>query len=135
MKYTYKSHDLVCTLRKFSDVEIGKRMLTLHKAIDSPYVQKFYEGFEDRGTLCIISEYFEEGTLESYIDGLKNTDPLSLEQIIDFITTLIAAIHDIHKSNIVHRNIKPNVIIVSKDEENKTILKLSGLGLARFQNN
>ncbi len=72
----------------------------------------------------IVMEYVEGITLKAY---LKENGPLSWEQAIDFATQIASAMQHAHRKGIVHRDIKPQNILVTKDE----VLKVTDFGIAR----
>ena len=72
----------------------------------------------------IVMEYVDGVTLKEY---LKENGPLSIEQGLDFSIQIASALHHAHRKSIVHRDIKPQNIIVTKDN----VLKVTDFGIAR----
>ena len=72
----------------------------------------------------IVMEYVEGITLKAY---LKENGPLPWEQAIDFATQIASAMQHAHRKGIVHRDIKPQNILVTKDN----VLKVTDFGIAR----
>ncbi|MBQ7040130.1 MAG: Stk1 family PASTA domain-containing Ser/Thr kinase [Clostridia bacterium] len=72
----------------------------------------------------IVMEYVEGITLKSY---LKENGPLPWEKAVDFATQIASALQHAHRKGIVHRDIKPQNILVTKDET----LKVTDFGIAR----
>lgn len=72
----------------------------------------------------IVMEYVEGITLKNY---LKERGPLSWEKAVDFAMQIASALQHAHRKGIVHRDIKPQNILVTKDET----LKVTDFGIAR----
>ncbi|MBR4030735.1 MAG: Stk1 family PASTA domain-containing Ser/Thr kinase [Clostridia bacterium] len=72
----------------------------------------------------IVMEYVEGITLKAF---LKENGPLPWEQAIDFATQIASAMQHAHRKGIVHRDIKPQNILVTKDN----VLKVTDFGIAR----
>lgn len=72
----------------------------------------------------IVMEYVEGVTLKEY---LSEHGALPCEKVIDFSIQIVSALHHAHRKGIVHRDIKPQNIIVTKDE----VLKVTDFGIAR----
>lgn len=72
----------------------------------------------------IVMEYVEGITLKEY---LSDNGALPCEKVIDFSIQIVSALHHAHRKGIVHRDIKPQNIIVTKDD----ILKVTDFGIAR----
>lgn len=68
---------------------------------------------DENGSIYLIMEYAEGYSLESYI---KNVTGLIVEEkICDFFEPLLDAFDYAHKNNIIHKDIKPSNIIVTKE--------------------
>ena len=76
----------------------------------------------DNYGLCIVMEWLEGETLQDFLN--KENDPSKCLQMVD---QLIDAIDYMHKNGVVHRDIKPNNIMVSR---NANRVKLIDFGLA-----
>lgn len=72
----------------------------------------------------IVMEYVEGVTLKEY---LSEHGALTCDKVIEFSIQIASALQHAHRKGIVHRDIKPQNIIVTKDE----ILKVTDFGIAR----
>ena len=79
---------------------------------------------EELGSLYLVMEYVNGYTLAEY---LRNNGPLGEEISLKVIGYLAAALHAAHSQNIVHRDVKPGNILITRDGW----LKISDLGLAK----
>lgn len=72
----------------------------------------------------IVMEYVEGETLKEY---LEKNGALQAEKVVDFSIQIASALQHAHRKGVVHRDIKPQNIIVTKDE----VLKVTDFGIAR----
>ena len=70
------------------------------------------EFFYENETAYIIMDYIEGKTLSHY---LKINRKFSVKKTIDIIYPILGALEAIHKENIIHRDISPENIMISKD--------------------
>jgi serine/threonine protein kinase len=81
-------------------------------------------GTDANGVPYFVMEYVEGKTLERYLDGR----PLPLEKAVVWATDLAAALSRAHRAKVIHGDIKPANILVTKDGQ----VKLGDFGIARF---
>jgi len=72
----------------------------------------------------IVMEYVEGVTLKEY---LSQNGALPCDKVVDFSIQIASALQHAHRKGIVHRDIKPQNIIVTKDN----VLKVTDFGIAR----
>lgn len=84
-------------------------------------IEHYYDCFEANKTAYIIAEYLEGETLKTFLD---KHDRLSEKQIIEMMTPLLQALNNIHEKGVIHKNISPESILLSKDENGKYKVKL-----------
>lgn len=92
------------------------------KVIEPPYdpYNKFYPAFVEGGDLYIAMEFVEGVTLDKYVRN--NGGPLTEDKAVRIMCNILDAMEYVRKMGIVHRDIKPNNIIVRPDGENVCIL-------------
>lgn len=83
-----------------------------------------YDVGEDDGINYMVMELVDGITLKEYI---KKTGALEWQEACDFALQIGQGIGEAHASNIIHRDIKPQNIIMTKDK----LLKVTDFGIAR----
>lgn len=131
-KAVFKFHDKErgnCALKvgKYSNhislERIQREVNTLQK-IDSPYYPKVYDfSIIDESRFLILEEFIEGDPLSKRIDDFSNTD-----QTLDLLINLVKGLTVIWDMSIVHRDIKPDNIIIQNDRS----IKIIDLGIARI---
>ena len=98
--------------------------------LDHPYVIKYIESYEDDRYMYLIMECVQNGDLFEYItkrydDGM----PLKETEVKAIMKMLLQGISHIHSNGVVHRDIKPdNVLINDKGE-----VKIIDFGLSKVR--
>ena len=139
MANVYLAHDLIL------DRDVAVKILRGDLADDEKFVRRFqreaiaasslshpnivemYDVGEDNGKYYIVMEYVEGKTLKNLI---KKRGALTLPEVIDIMTQLTAAISCAHDSNIIHRDIKPQNVLIKEDG----IVKITDFGIAMALN-
>jgi serine/threonine-protein kinase len=84
-----------------------------------------YDLFEEEGRIFIAMEYLDGEELKSKI---SRSEPMSLERKLRFMRELSEGLEHAHQKEIVHRDIKPgNIFITRKDH-----VKILDFGIARI---
>lgn len=92
--------------------------------ITNPHVVSIYDvGFEN-GLYYIVMEYVDGITLKGYI---AEKHVLPWRQAADFAAQICEGLSAAHKQNVIHRDIKPQNIIMT----DKQVLKVTDFGIAR----
>ena len=89
-----------------------------------PNVVNVYDVGQDRGLYYMVMELVEGITLKEYI---QRKGRLSPKETISISIQMVNGIQAAHNKNIVHRDIKPQNIIISKDGK----VKVTDFGIAR----
>ena len=91
-----------------------------------PNIITFKDVFKDSkiNTINIILEYAEGGTLKEKFNGENNIEENTL---IFWLMQICLGLSYLHKKNIIHRNIKPENIFLTKTG----LIKIGSLGLAK----
>lgn len=97
-------------------------------SLNHPNIVELYDVGEDNGEYFIVMEYVEGKTLKSLI---KKRGALTLPEVVDIMLQLTSAIAHAHDSYIIHRDIKPqNVLILDNG-----MVKITDFGIATALNN
>ncbi len=88
-------------------------------------IVKVYDTFEENNTAYIIMEYLEGETLSEYLEREKT---VPLDQAINLILPIAESLKSVHEAGIIHRDIAPDNIFLTKDGK----VKLIDFGAARF---
>lgn len=81
------------------------------------------------GTPFLVCEYIKGETLSTF---LQNFGPLNLEEIKSVFCQMLDALQVSHEHGLIHRDIKPNNIILSREKPNAPItVKVLDFGIAR----
>ena len=111
-----------------NDEEVLKRFITESRAAASlshhNIVSVFDVGETDDGLNYIVMEYVDGVTLKEYI---KKRYRLGWRQACNFAYQIAMALECAHEHGIIHRDIKPHNILVTKDN----IVKVADFGIAR----
>ena len=90
----------------------------------NPNIVNVYDVGEDRGLYYMVMELVEGITLKEYIDKKKR---LSSKEVISIAIQMCNGIQEAHNRQIVHRDIKPHNVIISKDGK----VKVTDFGIAK----
>lgn len=88
-------------------------------------IVQIYDSFQENGTAYIVMEYLEGRTLKTY---LEHKGKLSVDEAKTILHPVIAALCEIHKAGILHRDIAPDNIFLTNDGK----VKLLDFGASRF---
>jgi len=92
-----------------------------------PNIVNIYDvGEESDNIYYIVMEYVNGETLKNYI---QNHSPLPVVKAIDIMKQIVSAIKHAHQNNIIHRDIKPQNILIDK----KGTIKVTDFGIAMAQ--
>ena len=98
-------------------------------SINSDFVVKYYDSFEENNNINIVMEYCDEGDLNDFIEKKKEENKLIEEDLIwkIFLKITIGLGH-IHKMKILHRDLKTMNIFLKSGFQ----VKIGDLGVAKI---
>ena len=118
-------------IKKFKEVEdeivkkTMKRELRMLQRMHHENIVDFIEAFKRKGNLFLVFEYVEKNLLEILQDSPRGLEP---KLIRHFMYQLCKAIKYLHNQNVIHRDVKPENLLVNE----KMDLKLCDFGFARL---
>ena len=140
MAYVYKAYDTiddrVVAIKILKDEFLGneefmRRFKNESKAIavlSHPNIVKVYDvSFGDR-IQYIVMEYIDGITLKDYIERQHD---IKWKEAVHFIGQILAALQHAHEKGIIHRDVKPQNIMLLQDGT----IKVTDFGIARFAKN
>ncbi|KAM7277872.1 hypothetical protein ACFE04_005006 [Oxalis oulophora] len=105
-------------------VEHVKAERNLLAEVDSNCIVKLYCSFQDEEYLYLVMEYLPGGDMMTL---LMRKDTLTEDEARFYVGETILAIESIHKHNYIHRDIKPDNLLLDKNGH----MKLSDFGLCK----
>lgn len=109
-------------VRRFQREAISASSLT------HPNIVGMYDVGEDNGDYFIVMEYIDGKTLKSLI---KKRGALTLPEVMDIMMQLLDGVKCAHDSYIIHRDIKPQNVLILDDGT----VKITDFGIATALNN
>lgn len=92
--------------------------------LDTPYVVKLHFSFQDAKNLYLVMEFLQGGDLMTI---LMKYDILTEEQTRFYIAETALAVNSVHKLNLIHRDLKPDNILLDRGGH----VKLTDFGLCK----
>lgn len=92
--------------------------------LSHPNIVKVLDVDEDERHYYMIMEYIDGPTLHEYI---RDNAPLDVKEAVFFTKQILRGIEHAHQHRIIHRDIKPQNILMTQNKE----LKISDFGIAR----
>lgn len=93
-------------------------------------VQVLELGTTEQGLMFIVMQRLEGEDLADYITG-----PIAPLRAVEFTLQILRALEHAHKQGVVHRDLKPDNIFVTKDDSGAENLKLLDFGIAKIMDN
>ena len=97
----------------------------LAKFQNEPGIVRIFDRVEANNTAYIVMEYLDGETLAEFLNREKK---VPIDQGISMLTPVIHSLEVVHKAGIIHRDISPDNIFITKDEH----VKLIDFGAARY---
>ncbi|OEL31697.1 putative serine/threonine protein kinase IRE [Dichanthelium oligosanthes] len=90
----------------------------------NPFVVRFFYSFTCRENLYLVMEYLNGGDLYSL---LRNLGCLDEDMARTYIAELVLALEYLHSMNVIHRDLKPDNLLIGRDGH----IKLTDFGLSK----
>jgi serine/threonine-protein kinase len=99
--------------------------------LKSPHTVELYDfGVTDDGTLYYVMELLDGMDLDSLVDRYG---PVPAERAIHLVLQVCASLDDAHQNGLVHRDIKPGNIVVSRIGSAWDFVKVLDFGLVKLE--
>jgi serine/threonine protein kinase len=109
-----------------ADTDLARilREARLAAAMHHPNVVPVFDLVDDAGEHWLVMEYVDGSTLTAMV---RERGPLSPDQTATILRQLAGALQAAHRTGIVHRDVKPSNVLVTRDGQ----VKLTDFGIAR----
>ncbi|XJS09744.1 Stk1 family PASTA domain-containing Ser/Thr kinase [Aerococcaceae bacterium WGS1372] len=104
-------------IRRFQREAMAASQLLHHNVVE------VYDVDEEDGQQYIVMEFVKGNDLKNFI---RDKSPISLELVVNIMSQILSAIDIAHRNNIIHRDIKPQNILMNADNE----VKITDFGIA-----
>ena len=114
----------------------------LLKQLKHPHIINYIDDYNTKDVLYVITEYCNQGDLDTFIKYKKNEMYFTEIEVLSIFKQVISAIYYMHKSHVLHRDLKSSNIFIHHSNDSKTnnidilssIIKVGDLGIARILN-
>ena len=122
-KVLNKNDNQVYVMKKISvemasreDISKMENEAKILSSVNSEYVVKYYESFYSQHSFNIVMEFCDGSDLKKYIKEHKSQNKLiEKDKIFDFILDICEGLKEIHSKNLIHRDLKPDNLFLTKD--------------------
>ncbi len=105
----------------------------LAHALNHPGIPKVYDHFQEFNRFYMVMEFIEGKNLRQVVD---RSGPISERRVLDWGIQLCDILTVLHSSDdhppIIHRDISPDNIMLTQDDQGQEQVKLIDFGIARF---
>ena len=134
-KVSKKNNSKIYVIKQISLLGLTEKQINEYKSeakllslIKSNYVVKYHDSFIENNNLNILMEYCDGGDLYQYIEkNKKKKIKLKEKTIWQIFIQMILGLHSIHKKKILHRDLKSQNIVLTKDLN----IKIGDLGVSK----
>eukprot|EP00092_Neocalanus_flemingeri_P064939 GFUD01078885.1.p1 GENE.GFUD01078885.1~~GFUD01078885.1.p1 ORF type:complete len:275 (-),score=49.33 GFUD01078885.1:169-993(-) len=117
----------------------AKQEVKILRSVSHENIIKYFGNFWERGMMCIVLEYADQGTFEKQVLGNLNRKEYNVWRVLNHLSSALKYLHAQRPKQILHRDLKPDNILGvnewSKEERSHKITwKLADFGIAKLLN-
>jgi len=117
----------------------ARQEIEILRSVSHPYIIKYFEHYMERGMMCIVLEYADQGTFEKKVRGNLNKEEYNVWRALAHLSSALGYLHALRPKQVLHRDLKPdNILGVNawcKNEKRHLIAwKLADFGVAKLLN-
>jgi calcium-dependent protein kinase len=102
--------------------------IAIQRSVSHPHITRAFEWFEDKNYYYLVTEYLSGGELLEAVDKLKSFGEVEVAIIMK---QLLSSMAYLHSKNIVHRDVKPNnIMLEAKPNDIEISIKIIDFGLS-----
>lgn len=94
-------------------------------------IVRVYDIFETTKSIYIVMEYTDKGSLDSIMKNRKHSKEFNWDFIKPITLQICAGLEFLHSNGILHRDIKPHNVLLSKNGKDGCLIKISDFGLSQ----
>jgi len=129
---TYVMKKISVEMASREEIEKMENEAKILSSVNSEYVVKYYEAFYSEHSFNIVMEFCDGSDLKKYIKEHKSQNKLiEKDKIFGFILDICEGLKEIHSKNLIHRDLKPDNLFLTKDLK----VKIGDFGIAKQLNN
>ncbi|WP_122260664.1 Stk1 family PASTA domain-containing Ser/Thr kinase [Ornithinimicrobium cerasi] len=98
--------------------------------LQHPHIVSVYDQGDDAGTVYLAMELVEGRTLR---DVIRDEAPLSTRAALRLLTPVVEALAAAHAVGMVHRDVKPENVLIGRGDGSRSTIKVADFGLARIE--
>lgn len=115
--------------RKNIDSVSFNNEITILKSVDHPNIIKLFECYYDTHHYYMVEEFIPNGDLYDYI---KKQKYFSEKKAAFIINQVLSALNHLHAKKIVHRDMKPENIVIIETNTDELLIKLIDFGTSVY---